>query len=359
MLPHTIICPTLLGRTMPGRLAASERPVFALDQARAISAPPVNACLLDGSLGARPTRLGGRGRRYRHKTATAGTHEAGGAGGPGYPWPALGRNIMSRRLAVAAMLAAAPFAVAGAEEITVYTAIEADQLKGYEAAFEAANPDVDIRWVRDSTGDRHRQAPGREGEPARGRGLRPRRHLAHAPAEGGHARRLCAGRAGQGEAADARPRRPALVGRHGCLGLGLLLQHDRGRGQEAAQAGWLGRPRRPDLQGPGGDAQPGLVGHRVSHGLGLAADDGRGEGLGLHGRACTRTSPPTPIPARSPAVRPVPASTRSGSRSSTAPTRPRATVPRSTSCCRKRGSAGTWKRRPSSRAPTRPKRPGS
>jgi hypothetical protein len=59
---------------------------------------------------------------------------------------------MSRRLAVAAMLAAAPFAAAGAEEITVYPAIEADQLKGYEAAFEAANPSVDIRWVRDSTG---------------------------------------------------------------------------------------------------------------------------------------------------------------------------------------------------------------
>ena len=59
---------------------------------------------------------------------------------------------MSRCLAVAAMLAAAPFAVAGAEEITVYTAIEADQLKDYEGAFEAANPDVDIRWVRDSIG---------------------------------------------------------------------------------------------------------------------------------------------------------------------------------------------------------------
>ncbi len=37
-------------------------------------------------------------------------------------------------------------------ELTVYTAIEADQLKQYEAEFEKANPDIDIRWIRDSTG---------------------------------------------------------------------------------------------------------------------------------------------------------------------------------------------------------------
>ncbi len=37
-------------------------------------------------------------------------------------------------------------------ELTVYTALEADQLKQYEAAFEKANPEIDIRWVRDSTG---------------------------------------------------------------------------------------------------------------------------------------------------------------------------------------------------------------
>ncbi|MFE0752621.1 putative 2-aminoethylphosphonate ABC transporter substrate-binding protein [Inquilinus sp. NPDC058860] len=52
---------------------------------------------------------------------------------------------------VAGLLALAAPAVA-AEKITVYTALEADQLKAYEAAFEAANPDVEIQWVRDSTG---------------------------------------------------------------------------------------------------------------------------------------------------------------------------------------------------------------
>lgn len=36
--------------------------------------------------------------------------------------------------------------------LTVYTALEADQVKDYKEAFEKANPDIDIRWVRESTG---------------------------------------------------------------------------------------------------------------------------------------------------------------------------------------------------------------
>ena len=36
--------------------------------------------------------------------------------------------------------------------MTVYTALENDQLGPYKQAFETANPDVEIAWVRDSTG---------------------------------------------------------------------------------------------------------------------------------------------------------------------------------------------------------------
>lgn len=36
--------------------------------------------------------------------------------------------------------------------VTVYTALENDQLAPYKAAFEADNPTVEISWVRDSTG---------------------------------------------------------------------------------------------------------------------------------------------------------------------------------------------------------------
>ncbi|QNM98606.1 putative 2-aminoethylphosphonate ABC transporter substrate-binding protein [Chitinimonas koreensis] len=50
----------------------------------------------------------------------------------------------------AALLAAG--AARAETTLTVYTALEADQLKAYQAGFEAEHPDVKIRWVRDSTG---------------------------------------------------------------------------------------------------------------------------------------------------------------------------------------------------------------
>lgn len=37
-------------------------------------------------------------------------------------------------------------------ELTVYTAIENDRLADYKNAFEKQNPDIEINWVRDSTG---------------------------------------------------------------------------------------------------------------------------------------------------------------------------------------------------------------
>ncbi len=48
-------------------------------------------------------------------------------------------------------LAAAP-ASAQKTQLTVYTALETDQLKAYQTAFEKANPAIEIVWVRDSTG---------------------------------------------------------------------------------------------------------------------------------------------------------------------------------------------------------------
>ena len=37
-------------------------------------------------------------------------------------------------------------------QLSVYTALETDQLKAYKEGFEKANPDIEINWVRDSTG---------------------------------------------------------------------------------------------------------------------------------------------------------------------------------------------------------------
>jgi iron(III) transport system substrate-binding protein len=53
-------------------------------------------------------------------------------------------------LAVSALIAGPAFAQK--TKLTVYSALEADQVGPYKAAFEAANPDVEIAFVRDSTG---------------------------------------------------------------------------------------------------------------------------------------------------------------------------------------------------------------
>src|SRR3546814_16276076 len=37
-------------------------------------------------------------------------------------------------------------------ELLVYTAAEADELAGFKKAFETEYPDIDIQWVRASTG---------------------------------------------------------------------------------------------------------------------------------------------------------------------------------------------------------------
>jgi iron(III) transport system substrate-binding protein len=54
--------------------------------------------------------------------------------------------------ALMAFLAADGRPAAADTELTVYTAVEADQLKGYAEKFNAEHPDIKINWVRDSTG---------------------------------------------------------------------------------------------------------------------------------------------------------------------------------------------------------------
>ena len=49
-------------------------------------------------------------------------------------------------------LVAAGTACLGQTPLTVYTALEADQIKAYETSFQKAYPEVKIKWVRDSTG---------------------------------------------------------------------------------------------------------------------------------------------------------------------------------------------------------------
>ncbi len=66
------------------------------------------------------------------------------------------RDFLKRVLGGGVMAAAALAVMAGGAvaktELKVYTAIEADDLKRYAAEFNKTNPDIEIKWVRDSTG---------------------------------------------------------------------------------------------------------------------------------------------------------------------------------------------------------------
>src|SRR5262245_30849436 len=67
-------------------------------------------------------------------------------------------NQMNRHFARAAIVAAASILLAAGAaaqqktKLTVYTALEPDQLAQYKQAVEADVPSVEVSWVRDSTG---------------------------------------------------------------------------------------------------------------------------------------------------------------------------------------------------------------
>jgi iron(III) transport system substrate-binding protein len=57
-----------------------------------------------------------------------------------------------RMFAVVALSLFTIGAYAQKTQLSVYTALETDQLKAYKEGFEKANPNIEINWVRDSTG---------------------------------------------------------------------------------------------------------------------------------------------------------------------------------------------------------------
>ncbi len=58
-------------------------------------------------------------------------------------------GLVSASAAASVLLA---FTTAHSSELTVYTAVEAEDLKKYAAEFNKVHPDIEIKWVRDSTG---------------------------------------------------------------------------------------------------------------------------------------------------------------------------------------------------------------
>jgi iron(III) transport system substrate-binding protein len=61
-------------------------------------------------------------------------------------------KALSKAIALVGLLAATTGAFAQKTQLLVYTALETDQLKAYQEGFNKVHPDIEIKWVRDSTG---------------------------------------------------------------------------------------------------------------------------------------------------------------------------------------------------------------
>jgi iron(III) transport system substrate-binding protein len=62
------------------------------------------------------------------------------------------RSFVLKSLLAAGLAALAAGAFAQKTQLLVYTALETDQIKAYADGFNKVHPDIEIKWVRDSTG---------------------------------------------------------------------------------------------------------------------------------------------------------------------------------------------------------------
>jgi iron(III) transport system substrate-binding protein len=61
-------------------------------------------------------------------------------------------SLFKRTVAAVGLALLACGAYAQKTQLLVYTALETDQLKAYQEGFNKVHPDIDLKWVRDSTG---------------------------------------------------------------------------------------------------------------------------------------------------------------------------------------------------------------
>ena len=61
-------------------------------------------------------------------------------------------SLLSKSILMSGLLVVAATASAQKTQLLVYTALETDQIKAYQEGFNKVNPDIEIKWVRDSTG---------------------------------------------------------------------------------------------------------------------------------------------------------------------------------------------------------------
>ena len=266
-------------------------------------------------------------------------------------WPTM-RSVTLAVVVAAGLIGMSAVGASAKTTLTVYTAIEADDLKKYAARFNEDHPDIEIKWVRDSTGVVTAKLLAEKANPQADViwGLAAT-SLMVLKTEG-----MLMPYAPKGvEKLDAQFRdkaNPPRVGRHGRLGRPRSAS-TRPRPQEGpARADLVEGPDQACLQGPGRDAEPGVLGHRASWTYRAGSRSSARPRAGSTWTRCTRTSPSTRTPAPSPARwRAQGEYADRRRRSSSARLGSRSRARRSTSSSPRRSRAGTWRRPRSSRAP--------
>ena len=194
-----------------------------------------------------------------------------------------------KTLSLTALAAFAAGASAQKTQLLVYTALETDQLKAYQEGFNKVHPDIEIKWVRDSTGVITAKLLAEKANPQADVVMGVAAIEPGAAGQAGHADSLRAAEPGRDHEPVPRQEEPARLVRHGRVGRHGLLQHRRGAEAQHPQARDLEGPDQAHLQGPDRDAQPGQLGHRLlrRHRLADAVRRRQRQGrrLEVHGRA--------------------------------------------------------------------------
>jgi hypothetical protein len=166
-------------------------------------------------------------------------------------------------------------------KVTAYTALENDQLGPFKTAIEAAVPDVEIVWVRDSTGVITARFLAEKDN--------PRADIVLALAATSLLLFEKQGLLETYEPVGAQTLKPQFrdpTAPYTWTGSDAFLAVlCRGRQGQGGRAHVLAGSRQARVQGQDRDAASGIFRYGLSPGRSLAADHGRGCWLGLHGQA--------------------------------------------------------------------------
>jgi ABC-type Fe3+ transport system substrate-binding protein len=148
-------------------------------------------------------------------------------------------------------------------ELLVYTAVEADELAKFKQAIETDYPDLDIKWVRDSTGIITAKLLAEKANPQAdvvwGLAATSLKLLA----DQGYFQAYAPKGVDALDPQICRQSQAAQVGRTTRLGRGTLFQHRRSRKSQSACTDLLAGSDQAGIQGQGRDAQSQFFRHRL------------------------------------------------------------------------------------------------